>query len=326
LRTTAEGRARRRDSWRVYRLQLALGAAGLAACGLVLAAGVHSVHVHAAGAHRVDVGGLRLTYPAVNAAAVLLLALAALGAAVLVVAARAAWWQGRAQRRMLRALPLAGALSNHPTVLVVDVAAPLAFCAGWLRPRVYVSAGVLDRLSDRELRAVLAHEQQHGTLRDPLRLAVSRVLCQALFFLPVLGSLHATYADAAELAADAAALDALDGATAPLASAMLAVAATESGVVTGISPQRVDALLGRPVAWKLPRLLVIAGLATIVVLVALVWRASAGASVQTSLNLPIASSQPCILVLAMVPVLAALAAALSRRPALATTRSPSNRA
>src|SRR3954466_7306006 len=140
LRMTAEGRARRRDSWRVYRLQLALGAAGLAACGLVLAAGVQSVHVHAAGAHRVDVGGLRLTYPAVNAAAVLLLALAALGAAVLVVAVRAAWWQGRAQRRMLRALPLAGALTDHPAVFVVDVAAPLAFCAGWLRPRVYVSA------------------------------------------------------------------------------------------------------------------------------------------------------------------------------------------
>ena len=54
--------------------------------------------------------------------------------------------------------------------------------------------------------------------RDPLRLAVSRVLCQALFFLPILRSLHATYADAAELTADAAALEAVDGATAPLAS------------------------------------------------------------------------------------------------------------
>ena len=62
----------------------------------------------------------------------------------------------------------------------------------------------------------------HGALRDPLRLAVSRVLCQALFFLPVLRPLHDRYADVAELDADAAALEASVGATAPLASAMLA--------------------------------------------------------------------------------------------------------
>jgi beta-lactamase regulating signal transducer with metallopeptidase domain len=311
----AERRARRRESWRVYRLQLALGGAGLAACCLVLAAGASSVHVRPHAANRLDVAGLRLTYPAVNAAAMVLLALAALGGAVLLVTLRAAWRQVRAHRRMLRVLPVARPLTDHPAVLVVDSPVPLAFCAGWLRPRVYVSAGVLERLSDRELRAVLAHEQQHGAVRDPLRLAVSRVLCQALFFLPVLGSLHATYADAAELTADAAALEALDGAAAPLASAMLAVGATEAGDVTGISAERVDALLGRPVARRLPRLLLIAALVTIAMLVALVWRASRSASVQATLNLPVASSQPCILVLALLPVAACLVAAVLRRPA-----------
>lgn len=309
----AERRVRAREPWRVYRLQLALGAAGLAASGIVLGAGVRSVHVQPAAAHRLDVAGVRLTYPAVNVAAVALLALAALGAAVLVVAARAAWRQVRAHRRMVRALPAAHALSDHPAVLVIDLAAPVAFCAGWLRPRVYVSTAVLERLSERELQAVLAHEQHHGALRDPLRLAVGRVLCQALFFLPILRSLHAAYVDAAEVTADAAALEAVDGATAPLASAMLAVAATDAGGVTGISPQRVDALLGQPVSWRLPRMLLVAGLLTIAVLVALVWRASASASVQATLNLPIASSQPCILVLALLPVLACLAATFVRR-------------
>ena len=312
---TAEREARRRASWRVYRLQLALGGAGLCACAVVLVAGVRSVHVQPAGAHRLDVGGLRLTYPAVNAAAVVLLALAVLGAAVLVVTLRAAWRQVRGHRRMLRALPIARSLPDYPPVLVLDLAVPLAFCAGWLRPRVYVSRGVLDRLSDRELRAVLAHEHQHGELRDPLRLAVSHVLCQALFFLPVLRSLHASYADAAELTADAAALEALHGATGPLASAMLALGQTDAGAVTGISPERVDALLGQPIARRLPRVLLIAGLVTLAALVALVWRASASASLQATLNLPIASSQPCILVLALVPLLACLAATILRRPA-----------
>ncbi len=39
--------------------------------------------------------------------------------------------------------------------------------------------------ADEELRAVLAHEQEHRRMRDPLRLAIGRILCEALFFLPV---------------------------------------------------------------------------------------------------------------------------------------------
>lgn len=82
--------AERRASGRLYRLQAGLGAAGLGASALVLAAGVRSVHVHPADAHRLDLAGLHLTYPAVNAAAVILLVLAVLGALVLVVTVRAA--------------------------------------------------------------------------------------------------------------------------------------------------------------------------------------------------------------------------------------------
>jgi len=311
----AERRARSRASWRVYRLQLALGAAGLGVCGLILAAAARSVHVAPTAAHRLDAAGLQLTYPAVNLAAVLLLALAVLGGAVLLAAMRAAFRQLRAHRRMLRALPVTGSLPGRPSVLVLDLAEPLAFCAGWLRPRVYVTRAILERLSDSEMRAVLAHEHQHGTLRDPLRLAFSRVLCQALFFLPVLRSLHASYADAAELTADAAALEASNGAAAPLASAMLAVGGDDAGEVTGISAQRVDALLGLPVRWCPPRALLLAGVLTIAALVTLAWRASASASVQATLNLPFAESQPCILVLALIPVLACGASLLVRRPA-----------
>ena len=313
----ADPRPRAVEAWGLYRLQLALGAAGIAACTLVLGAAASAVHVHPAAAHRLDVAGAHLTYPAVNAAAVVLMVLALLGAAVLAVAIHAAVRQWRGHRRLLVGLPVTGPLPGHPTVLVIDVAAPVAFCAGWLRPRVYVSAAVLDRLSEAELHAVLAHEHHHGALRDPLRLAVSRVLCQALFFLPVLRPLHDRYADVAEITADAAALEASGGAPGPLASAMLSVGATPAGGVVGISPERVDVLLGEARrAWRLPRLLLVAALLTLVVLVALVWRASHSASVQATLNLPIASSQPCVLVLALVPVLACLAAAVARRDAL----------
>jgi Zn-dependent protease with chaperone function len=297
---------------RVYRLQLALGGAGLAGAVLALALGVRAVDVKPAAAHRLDVAGLAFTYPAVNAAAVVLLAFAALGAAVLIVAARSGWRQARAHRRLVRGLPVAGPLPGHPSVTVIEADAPLAFCAGWLRPRVYVSSGALGRLAGDELRAVLAHEHHHRALRDPLRLAVGRVLCQALFFLPVLRPLHERYGEVAELTADAAAVKAT--APGPLASALLAFGASPSGDVVGISPGRVDSLLGRPSAWRLPWPLVLGGLVTVALALALVWRASAGATVQASLNLPIASSQPCVLVLALVPVLACLSGAVSRRP------------
>jgi BlaR1 peptidase M56 len=306
-----------------YRLQLALGGAGLAASVLVLAAGVRAVHVHPGAAHRTDVAGLTFTYPTVNDAAAVLMALAVLGAVVLLVTVFAATRQVRAHRRLIRALPVTGALPGHPSVLVVAANAPMAFCAGWLRPRVYVSTAVLDRLSPGELRAVLAHEHHHGALRDPLRLAIGRVLCTALFFLPVLRPLHDRSAAEAEITADAAALAASDGATGPLAAAMLALAATPAGGVVGISPERVDALLGhRPPPWRVPRLLLLAALAMIAALVALAWRASGSAEVQATLNLPVASSQPCVLVLALVPVLVSLAAVVVRRPALVAGRRP----
>jgi Peptidase family M48 len=294
---------------------MALGAAGLALCALVLTAGIESVHVAPGAAHRLDVAGIHLTYPVVNAAAALLLSLATLGAAVLLVAVRAGWRQVRATRRMMRGLPVIRPLAGQPGVLLIDMDAPVAFCAGWLRPRVYVSTGVLAALSEPELRAVLAHERQHWALRDPLRLAVGRVLCQALFFLPALGALHSDYADAAELTADAAALVALDGAQAPLASAMVALGAAGPDGEIAVSSRRVDALLGQPIQWQRPRVLLLGAVFTLVLLVALVWRVSAGASIEASLNLPIASSQPCILVLALVPLLFGVAAALVRRPA-----------
>jgi hypothetical protein len=187
---------------------------------------------------------------------------------------------------------------------VFEARAPLAFCAGWLRPRVYVSRGALEVLDEEELRAVLAHEHHHRARRDPLRIAAGRVLSEALFFLPVLRPLHERAGDAAELDADAAAVAA--GGVAPLAAALLVFGSNPSGNVVGISPDRVDALLGRPAAWRLPRAALAAGVVTVVAAIVLAWRASAGATLQATLNLPIASSQPCVLVLALVPVIAGL--------------------
>src|SRR5207245_1984608 len=148
------------------------------------------------------------------------LALAGLSVAVISRGVASAWRAHRSARRLLGQLRLCGELAGPPRALLVDEAVPQAFCAGLLRPRVYLSTGAIERLDEAELQAVLTHEAHHAARRDPLRLLVAHVLSDALFFLPAMRRLRRRYAAFAELAADEAALGAT-GATQPLASAML---------------------------------------------------------------------------------------------------------
>jgi Zn-dependent protease with chaperone function len=304
----------------VPRLQALLAASGVAATSATLTCGVRSVHIAQSGAHRLTVGGVRLSYPAMNAAAGVLLALAVLGAAVVGVAARTAWRQVRATRALVRALPVVGPFERDAAVTVVDDATPHAFCAGYLLPRVYISTGAIALLSEAELAAVLAHERHHAASRDPLRLACGRVLSHALFFLPALRRLHERCRNLAELSADAAAVRAAGGARAPLASALLAFGSQEGEEVVGISPERVDWLLGEPAPWTPPGTLLAGALVTLAALAGLVWRASATASVHATLGLPLVSRQPCVLMLALLPLVACAAALAGRRTAMRAAR------
>jgi Zn-dependent protease with chaperone function len=298
---------------RVYALHVALATAGMAVTAAAVTAGAGSIRIAARGGHRLAVAGLQLTYPALNGAAAILLVLAFVGAAVIVTVLRSGWRQVRATHAFLRDLPVIGPLPDDPAVQVIDDREPLAFCAGFLRPRVYVSTRALDLLSQEELRVVLAHEYHHREMRDPLRQACGRALSEALFFMPVLRRLHERYGELAELTADAAALRATDGAKGPLASALLTLGTHNSDKVVGISPERVDSLLGRTRPWELRPLLVFGALATIAALTVVLWRTSTAASAQTTLNLPVISSQPCVLVLGLVPALACAAGVAARR-------------
>src|SRR5207247_5847046 len=114
-----------------------------------------------------------------------MLPLAALGLVSVIQGMRSCVRQLVAQRRFLESLALTGRLPSHPGVWLVDDDRPQAFCAGHLRPRVYVSTGAVRLLGAAELDAVLAHEAHHRLRRDTLRIAGARGLCDTLFFLPV---------------------------------------------------------------------------------------------------------------------------------------------
>jgi Zn-dependent protease with chaperone function len=87
---------------------------------------------------------------------------------------------------------------------LVLLAAPerFSFAYGVLTPRVAVSQGLVEGVSDEELRAVLEHEHYHVCNLDPLKVVLVQALSAAFFFLPALDSLRARYLAGRELAAD----------------------------------------------------------------------------------------------------------------------------
>jgi hypothetical protein len=288
-----------------------LGGAGMAAAGAAVGTAIGSVHRVSMAAGQLDVAGLKFSYPALNAAAALILALAALGICTLVAVVRASWRQGRIHRRFLAEVHVLGPLEGHPGVTVIAGRRPEAFCAGFLRPTIYISRGALDALAPDELRAVLAHERDHQRARDPLRIACGRILARAVFFVPVLRPLRDRYADLAEVRADRAALGASAGRPNPLASALLVFdAARPAG--GGISAARVDSLLGQRDQWRVSRRLLIASIAVLAAVALALWRTSAGASAQATFDMPLLSSTPCLSLLLAAPVLVCCVAARLR--------------
>jgi len=287
----------------VLPLLLLLAGTGTVASAAPVGAAIATVHRASAATGRLDLAGLSFSYPRLNAAAWILLGVALIGTSAIAVALRAVLRQRGAYRQFLAGLEVAGRLSEDPSVLVISDPRPQAFCAGYLRPRVYISQAALNILGDAELRAVLAHEHHHRRVRDPLRLACGRVLSQALFFLPALRALFVRYSDLAELNADGAAVRSGVGGRSALASALLAFEASGGG----ISPERVDSLLGQAVSWRCPRWLMSASFFALSSLTAVTWSASQMASARATFNVPFLSSQPCLAMLMLMPLLGCVA-------------------
>jgi bla regulator protein blaR1 len=196
------------------RLELALAVLAASAVGLVAVASLDVVLHHAA----------VLPLEGAVAAVVLGRGLASLAR------------QLRGQRRLLEHLRARPAVVEGHAVLIVPGRMLGAFCAGFLRPAIYLSEATL-RCAETELRAVLAHEEHHRRRRDPLRLLLARGVSDAFRPLPLFATLADHQAAVADLMADAAAVSAA-GAR-PLAAALARFDAHGAGV----APERVDRLV-----------------------------------------------------------------------------------
>jgi Zn-dependent protease with chaperone function len=136
---------------------------------------------------------------------------------------------------------------------------PWAYCAGLVRPAIWISTGAVRGLGRDELEAVLLHESHHARRMDPLRLLVARLLASAFFTVPFIRDLAARFEVAAELEADFQVLAAQRN-VAPLAGALYKLAAGRDrqprrAVALGLwstSQARVDHLSGLPGERVLP--------------------------------------------------------------------------
>lgn len=97
---------------------------------------------------------------------------------------------------------LCAQLQLTPYVVALKTTTPLAFCYELLTPRIYISQGLVETLTDNELCAVLLHEDHHRRHYHPLHLLLADALATLFFFLPMIGAWRDHLRLTAEMAAD----------------------------------------------------------------------------------------------------------------------------
>lgn len=121
--------------------------------------------------------------------------------------------------------------------------ASVAFCAGFFRPCIYVSDGLVARLGEPELAAVLAHEAAHARRADPLRMALASLVGDLCFAVPLVARWRVCSLRRLEMRADDAAAQATSRAA--VAGAVLALDAPHFDA-NDVAATRIARLLGRP--------------------------------------------------------------------------------
>jgi Zn-dependent protease with chaperone function len=308
-----------RSARNFYRLSLAVAALGLVAAIFAAATALRGFDLSPVSPEQAAVSCQRFLVPHLTIGSAVSLVLGLLGGAVVALAVRSAVKQLSACRRFMRGLDVIGELEVDGTkVAIIACMRPEAFCAGLLRPRIYLSSAGVEMLLKSELEAVVAHERHHRLRKDPLRILLVGVLADALFFLPALRQLKRRYEELAELAADEAALTATRD-PAPLAAALLRFGERGAPGVVGIAPERVDQMFGAEPRWQLPVSLVSGAGLTVAALLAFAATSAHETAVSGSSSLTLLAAQSCMLVMAALPTLVLAAAvvlgcqAVSRR-------------
>ncbi len=137
---------------------------------------------------------------------------------------------------------------------LLEHAAPVAFALPGARPLLVLSSGMVARLDDAQLAAVVAHEQAHLRERHHLLLLPFVAWRAALPVLPAAERAHDAVLGLVEMRADDVALRSLGG-PAPRRALAEAIVAVASGGPSGALPGGALAVTGGGVAARVQRLL-----------------------------------------------------------------------
>lgn len=173
-------------------------------------------------------------------------------------------------RKFLKIFRSSATISNNPSVIQIRSSLGLsnrdvwefneknavAFCAGAFSPKIFVSKGAIEKLSEPELQAVLAHEARHMAMRDPLRSIILRAVRHSFFFLPFIRILVERFEAIKEISADESSL-AICKNRESLAQALYKLSASNVNISSfaffadeRVLSLRVAALSGRPIIFK----------------------------------------------------------------------------
>ncbi len=283
----------------MYRANLGLAGLASAIIGFAVISALRSMDLAVPSPHDLLSACREAVFSGETVVSLVVLTLTGIGLAVLVLAVRSGMRHYSSQRAVLSRLHVQYESTYRGRGLTVFVHEhPEAFCAGLLRPRLYLSTAAMQTIDGAGLAAVMEHELHHCRRRDPLRLLIAQILSESLFFLPAMMRLHERYRTLAELAADEAAVN--GGSSGALARALLAFAeGTRPGVV-GIAPERVDHLFGEDPRWRLPAWVLAGTLITLTGLLAvalgLIYTVAPG-----DLSISVLSSQACMVLMSVVP-------------------------
>jgi beta-lactamase regulating signal transducer with metallopeptidase domain len=180
-----------------------------------------------------------------------------LASPLIAVCLRAAWLLAAAHNDLQRLVSIESPERLHAAVsrtggqrvACVEGSAPEALCVGVIHPRILVTPRIIERLRDRELDAVLLHEQHHARRRDPLRRAILRAAADVYFYLPVLRWWAERQLAQSELAADRVAIERLGPRAVAGAISRVASGTCPRGAAafSGAAELRVAQVLGDPI-------------------------------------------------------------------------------
>ncbi|MBI5682381.1 MAG: M56 family metallopeptidase [Deltaproteobacteria bacterium] len=111
--------------------------------------------------------------------------------------------------------------------LLIDNASVTAFTSGFLRPKIYISKGLLESLTYDEIKAVFIHEVHHKKNHDPLKFLLSSVVRDTFFYVPIVKYCVKVFHTIKENAADKRVVS-MTGKPIELASAILKVSTANS--------------------------------------------------------------------------------------------------